>query len=80
MPHDMRMYWTFQDDMIDGIIMMGRHVLIPEILKTQARDQLQVNHMGIEKNKLLACKLVYWVNIDEIGTTWDLNPYVSHSG
>ena len=29
--------------------MKGRHVVIPEILKTQALDQLHVNHMGIEK-------------------------------
>ena len=37
---DIRTYWSFKDDMavIDGIIMKGRHVIIPEILKTQALD------------------------------------------
>ena len=40
---------------IDGIIMMGRHVIISEILKTQALDQLHINHIGIEKTKLLEC-------------------------
>ena len=49
---------------IDAIIMKGRHVVIPEILKMQAVDQLHVNHMGIETNKLLACESVYWVNIN----------------
>ena len=60
----MRMYWTFQDDMavINGIIVKGRHVIIPKILKTQALD---ANHLGIEKTKLLACKSVYWVNIND---------------
>ena len=45
------MYWSFKDNMavIDGIIMNGRHVIIPDILKTQALDQLNINHMGIEK-------------------------------
>ena len=49
---DIRMYWTFLDDMelIDGIILKGRHIVIPEVLKPQALDQFLVNHMGIEKN------------------------------
>ena len=36
--HDIRAYWSFRDDMavIDGIIMKGRHIVIPEALKLQA--------------------------------------------
>ena len=54
------MYWTFRDDMavIDGVIMKGRSVIIPDILKTQALDHLHINHMGIEKTKLLACESI----------------------
>ena len=33
-------------------------------MKTQAVDQLHVNHTGMEKGKLLASELVYWVNIN----------------
>ena len=46
-PKEIRIYWMFWDDMvvISGIIMKGRHVIIPEILKTQQLDQLDVNHM-----------------------------------
>ena len=53
-PHDIRMYWSFRDDMavINGIIMKGRQVIKPDILKTQALDQLHINHMGIENNNL----------------------------
>ena len=67
MPQDMRTYWTLWDDMavIDMIIMKGRHIVICEILKMQALDQLHVNHMGIEKTKLLACNSVYWVDIND---------------
>ena len=43
---DEHLQWL-KDDMavIDGIIMKGRCVIIPEILKTQALDQLHINHM-----------------------------------
>ena len=65
---DIRAYWSFKDDMavIDGIIMKGRCMLLYQrILKTQALDQLHINHMGIEKTKLLACESIYWVNIND---------------
>ena len=50
---------------INGVIMKGRNVIIPDILKTQALNQLHVRGMGIEKTKLLACKSIYWVNIND---------------
>ena len=50
---------------IDGIIMKGRHVIVPEMLKTQALEQLHINHMGIEKTKLLTHDSIYWVNIND---------------
>ena len=55
------------DDMavIDGIIMKGRHVIIPQVLKAQVLDQLHINQMGIEKTKFLACESIYRVNIDD---------------
>ena len=45
---------VIQDDMavINGIIIKGRHVIIPYILGTQALEQLHINHMGIEKSIL----------------------------
>ena len=53
------MYWSFSDDMavIDGIMMKGRHVIIPEVLKVQVLDKVHINHMGIEKTKFLVHKL-----------------------
>ena len=63
---DIRSYWSFRDNMvvIDGIIMKGRHIVIPEALKQQTLDQLQVNHIGIDKTKLLVCESIYWANIN----------------
>ena len=45
----------FQDDMavIDRVILKARHVAIPERLQKQALEQLNINHMGIKKIKLL---------------------------
>ena len=62
------MYWSFKDDMalIDGIIMKGRCVILPEILNTQVLEHLHINYIGTEKTKLLAYGSIYWVNINDI--------------
>ena len=65
-PHqDIRLFWSFRDDMamIDGFIMKGRHIVIPDVLKPQALDKLHINHVGIEK-KILVCKSIYWASIN----------------
>ena len=58
---------VIQNDMavIDGIIMRGRCIILPELLKIQTLEQLHINHMGKEKTKLLACESTYWVNIND---------------
>ena len=63
---DLRPYWSYRDDLAvtDGVDMKGRHIIIPVVLKQLVLDQLHLNHMGIEKTKILACKYVYWVNIN----------------
>ena len=74
---DIKLYWSIKDDLlvIDGVIMKGRCIIIPKVLQQQALDQLHVNHKGIgEKKKFLACKPVYWVNINT-----DINNYIKIS-
>ena len=63
---DLRPYWSYRGELavIDGIIIKGRHIVIPNSLKQQVLNQLHTNHMGIEKTKLLACELVYWSSIN----------------
>ena len=50
---DLRPYWSYRDDMavIDEVVMKGRCILIPTVLKQHILDQLHLNHMGIEKNQ-----------------------------
>ena len=59
-------YWAYRDELagIDGIILKGRHIIIPTSLRQQVLNQLHTNHMGTEKMKLLACKCVLWYSIN----------------
>ena len=72
---DMRPYWLYRGELvvIDGIILKGRHIVIPNSLKQQVLIQLHINHMGIEKTKLLACESVYWSSINA-----DIENYIKH--
>ena len=70
---DLQPYWSYRDQMavIDGIILKGKHIIIPSSLKEQVLSQLHTNHMGIEKTKLLAWECVYWPSINA-----DINKYI----
>ena len=50
---DLRPYWSYRDQLvvIHGIILKGRHIVIPNSLGQQVLNQLNTNHMVIEKNK-----------------------------
>ena len=63
---NLRPYWWFWDDMaaIDGIILKGRHIVIPDILQKQVLEQLHINHMGMKKTKLFVHKSKYWLGIN----------------
>ena len=51
---ELKPYWLYRDELavIDGIILKGRHIVIPQSLRQQILEQLHINHMGIEKNKI----------------------------
>ena len=72
---DLRHYWLYRGELalIDGIILKGRHIVIPNSLKQQVLDQLHTNDMGIEKIKLLAHESVYWSSINA-----DIENYIKH--
>ena len=63
---NLRPYWSFRDGLavINGVVIKGRCIIIPAILKQQVLDQLHLNHMGIKKTKLLTCESIYWVGIN----------------
>ena len=49
---------------IYGVFLKVRCIIIPESLQRQVLEQLHINHMRIEKAKLLVCKLIYWIGIN----------------
>ena len=61
-----RPYWLYRDELavIDGVILKGRCIIIPDSLKQQVLVQLHTNQMGIEKSKLLTHESVFWHNIN----------------
>ena len=52
---DLRPYWLYRDKLvvIDGIILKGRHIVIPNSLRQQVLNQFHTNHMGIKKQNYL---------------------------
>ena len=58
---DLQPYWSYRDELavIDGVILKGRHIIMPNSLREQVLNQLHTNHMGIEKTKLLAWECLY---------------------
>ena len=63
---NLKPYWSCRDELavIDGVILKGRHIIIPTSLRQQILEQLHINHMGIKKTKLLACQSVYQPSIN----------------
>ena len=63
---NIRPYWPYRNELavIDGVILKGRHIVIPNSLRQQVLAQLHTGHMGIEKTKLLARDSVFWSNIN----------------
>ena len=50
--------------MIDGNTVIGKRIITPFLLQKQILEKLFSNHMGIEKTRLFARKLVYRVNMN----------------
>ena len=59
-------YSLFRDEIvfIDRIVIKGKRIIVPASLQDEALKQLHINHMGIEKTRKLACKLIYWANMN----------------
>ena len=63
---DIRPYWPYRDKLvvIDSNLLKDWCIIIPDSLKHQVLTQLHINHMGIEKMKLLAHESMFRHNIN----------------
>ena len=72
---DLKPYWLYRVELavIDGIVLKGRCIVIPNSLRQHVLDQFHTNHMGIENTKILAHESVYWSSINA-----DIEKYIKN--
>lgn len=60
-------YWKFQSEITesDGLIFKGERLLIPVTLRKEILNQIHAGHQGIEKCKIRARSVVYWLGINQ---------------
>ncbi len=58
----LRQYWSIRDDIsvVDGLIMAGSRIVIPEQSRSQVLQEIHEGHQGITKCMLRAKSAVYW--------------------
>ena len=52
---ELQTYWSFREEttVIHGILIKGRRIIVPTFLKDSAIKQLHINHVGIQKRRML---------------------------
>ena len=65
-PQILRKYWTYRDELsiLDGLVLKGVRIVIPEQCKNEVLEKLHEGHFGIERTKLRARDTVYWPEIN----------------
>ena len=62
LPDDIKPYYPYRFTLhiMDGIVAMDGHIVVPSDLRSQFLDKIHKPDLGIVKSKLLAKNLVYW--------------------
>ena len=62
-----RPYVTFIDErsVVDGVLLKGQRVVVPDSMKTQMLTLIHEGHLGIEKCKRRAREILYWPNMNK---------------
>ena len=60
-------YVTFVDELsvVDGVLLKGQRVVVPDSMKTQMLTLIHEGHLGIEKCKRRAREILYWPNMNK---------------
>ena len=66
-PQNLRNFWNYRDELsiLDGLVLKGIRIVIPEQCKTEVLEKLHEGHFGIEHTKLRARDSVYWLQINK---------------
>ena len=64
-PENIHSFWNYRDELsiIDGIVLKGTCIIVPERLRPQILKQLHYAHLGVHKTCSMAKPTVYWPNI-----------------
>ena len=62
LPPELRPFWGVHDDIsvVDGLLMAGSRIIIPEVSRPQVLREIHEGHQGITKCMLRAKSAVYW--------------------
>ena len=60
-------FWNYRDELsvLDGLVLKGSCIVIPESCRDEILDQLHEGHFGIDRTKLCARDSVYWPSINK---------------
>ena len=66
-PKNLIEYWSYRDELsiLDGLILKGTHIVIPNQCRDELLDQLHEGHFRIDHTKLRAHDSVYWPGINK---------------
>jgi len=61
-PFEIRNFWNCRDELseMDGLVLKGEKIVIPDALQKEMLKELHKSHMGIEKTKQRARDIMYW--------------------
>ena len=60
-------FWNYRDELsvLDGLILKGSCIVVPESCRDEIIDQLHEGHFGIDRTKLHARDSVYWPSVNK---------------
>ena len=60
-------FWNYRGGLsvLDGLVLKGSCIVIPELCRDEILDQLHEGHFGIDRTKLCTRDSVYWPNINK---------------